>query len=47
MMVGALICVATKKKNISFISHLLKENVNEKCSFKADPQGLYLKKVVY
>ena len=47
MMVGALICVATKKKNISFISHLLKENVNEKCSYKADPQGLYLKKVVY
>ena len=25
----------------------LKENVDEKCSYKADPQGLYLKKVVY
>lgn len=47
MMVGALIVVSTKKKDISFISHLLKENVNEKCSYKADPQGLYLKKVVY
>ena len=47
MMVGALIVVSTKKKDISFISHLLKENVDEKCSYKADPQGLYLKKVVY
>ena len=47
MMVGALIVVATNKKDISFISHLLKENVDEKCSYKADPQGLYLKKVVY
>ena len=47
MMVGALIVVSTKKKDISFISHLLKENVDEKCSYKADPQGLYLKKVIY
>ena len=47
MMVGALIVVSTKKKDIDFISHLLKENVDEKCSYKADPQGLYLKKVVY
>lgn len=47
MMVGALIVVATHKKDISFISHLLKDNVDEKCSYKADPQGLYLKKVIY
>ena len=47
MMVGALIVVSTNKKDINFISNLLKENVDEKCSYKADPQGLYLKKVVY
>lgn len=47
MMVGALIVVSTKKKDISFISHLLLDNVDEKCSYKADPQGLYLKKVIY
>lgn len=47
MMVGALIVVSTKKKDINFISHLLKENVDEKCSYKAEPQGLYLKKVIY
>lgn len=47
MMVGALIVVSTNKKPISFISNLLKENVNEKCSYKAKPQGLYLKKVIY
>ena len=47
MMVGALIVVSTKKKDISFIERLLKENVDERCSYKAEPQGLYLKKVVY
>ena len=47
MMVGALIVVSTNKKDISFISRLLKDNVDEKCSYKADPQGLYLKKVIY
>lgn len=47
MMVGALIVVSTNKKDISFISKLLKDNVDEKCSYKAEPQGLYLKKVVY
>lgn len=47
MMVGALIVVSTNKKDISFISKLLKDNVDEKCSYKADPQGLYLKRVIY
>lgn len=47
MMVGALIVVSTKKKDITFIERLLKENVDERCSYKADPQGLYLKKVIY
>lgn len=47
MMVGALIVVATAKKPLEFISNLLKENVDEKCSYKASPQGLYLKKVIY
>ena len=47
MMVGALIVVSTHKKDITFIKRLLLENVDEKCSYKADPQGLYLKKVVY
>lgn len=47
MMVGALIVVSTNKKDVSFISNLLKESVNEKCSYKAKPQGLYLKKVIY
>ena len=47
MMVGALIVVSTKKKDISFIERLLKENVDERCSYKAEPQGLYLKKVIY
>jgi tRNA pseudouridine38-40 synthase len=47
MMVGALIVVSTHKKDIDFISRLLKDNVDEKCSYKADPQGLYLKKVIY
>ena len=39
--------VSTNKKDISFIERLLLENVDEKCSYKADPQGLYLKKAVY
>lgn len=47
MMVGALLVVATNKKDIDFIIHLLNENVDEKCSYKAQPQGLYLTKVVY
>lgn len=47
MMVGAILQVATKKKDISFISLLLNEKTNEKCSYKAEPQGLYLKKVIY
>lgn len=47
MMVGALLIVATNKKDISFISSLLKPTTNEKCSYKAKPQGLYLKKVIY
>ena len=47
MMVGALLVVSTNKKPIEFIKHLLKENVDEKCSYKAKPQGLYLKKVIY
>ena len=47
MMVGALLVVATGKKDISYIRHLLDENVNEKCSYKAKPEGLYLKKVIY
>ena len=47
MMVGALIVVSTNKKDICFISHLLQANIDEKCSYKADPQGLYLKKVIY
>ena len=47
MMVGALIVVSTKKKDISFIDNLLKDQTNEKCSYKASPQGLYLKKVMY
>ncbi|MDY2888704.1 MAG: tRNA pseudouridine(38-40) synthase TruA [Candidatus Caccosoma sp.] len=47
MMVGALLVVATNKKDISFIANKLLNNVDEKCSYKAPPQGLYLKKVIY
>lgn len=47
MMVGALLVVSTNKKDISFIENLLKDSVDEKCSYKAKPQGLYLKKVIY
>ena len=47
MMVGALIVVSTNKKDISFIEKLLKDETKEKCSYKASPQGLYLKKVIY
>ncbi len=47
MMVGALLVVSTGKKDSSFISHLLLDNVDEKCSYKAKPEGLYLKKVIY
>ena len=47
MMVGAIIVVATGKKDISFIKNMLSPNVDSRCSYKADPQGLYLKEVVY
>ena len=47
MMVGALLVVSTNKKDISYIDKLLKDEANEKCSYKASPEGLYLKKVVY
>jgi len=47
MMVGAMIVVATNKKDISYIENMLKENSNNRCSYKAAPNGLYLKKVWY
>ena len=47
LMVGALLVVATNKKSIDFIEKKLLDNVDEKCSYKAPPQGLYLKKVIY
>lgn len=47
MMVGALLVVATNKKDLSFIKSKLLNSVDEKCSYKAPPQGLYLKKVIY
>lgn len=47
MMVGAILVVATHKKDISFITNMLNINCDNKCSYKAAPQGLYLKKVVY
>lgn len=47
MMVGAMLVTATGKKDISYIRNLLEKTEKEKCSFKAEPQGLYLKKVEY
>lgn len=47
MMVGALLVVATQKKDLSYIESLLNLSSSEKCSYKAKPQGLYLKKVIY
>lgn len=47
MMVGAMLVVASHKKNMAFFDQLLDENSHCKCSYKADPQGLYLKKVIY
>lgn len=47
MMVGSIIQVSTRKKDIEFINKLLDEKTDEKCSYKADPQGLYLRKVIY
>lgn len=47
MMVGALIIVSSRKKDLSYIINLLKDQTNEKCSYKAKPEGLYLKKVIY
>lgn len=47
MMVGAMLIVATNKKDISYVKNLLTLNSDEKCSYKASPQGLYLKKVIY
>lgn len=47
MITGALIVVATEKKDINYIEDLLFLNSKEKCSYKAKPQGLYLKKVDY
>ena len=38
-----------KSLNISLKDKILcvKENVDERCSYKAEPQGLYLKKFLY
>ncbi len=47
MMVGAMLVVATNKKDISYVQNLLSLKSKEKCSYKASPQGLYLKKVIY
>lgn len=47
MMVGAILEVSCGKKDLNFITHLLNEKVSEKCSYKAKPEGLYLKKVIY
>lgn len=47
MMVGALLVVSTNKKDIDYIKHLLNKKTDEKCSYKASPNGLYLKKVIY
>ncbi len=47
LMVGAMIAVATNKKDDDYILSLLHLTSKEKCSYKADPQGLYLKKVKY
>lgn len=47
MMVGAMLVIATKKKDMNFLDVLLDEHSGCKCSYKAEPQGLYLKKVIY
>lgn len=47
MMVGAMIAVATKKKDLSYIENLLNLKSKDKCGYKAKPEGLYLKKVIY
>lgn len=47
LLVGGLIVVATGKKNISYLQDLINLNSLEKCSYKASPEGLYLKKVIY
>ena len=47
MIVGALIVVATEKKDFNYIKKLIDLQSIEKCSYKAEPQGLYLKKVFY
>lgn len=47
MLVGALVAVATNKKDWQYLEDLLSLKSQEKCSYKAKPQGLYLKKVFY
>ncbi len=47
MMVGALFAIASGQENKEFINHLLENNVDNRCSYKAKPEGLYLKKVIY
>lgn len=47
MMVGALLVVATNKKDLVYLQNLISDKCNEKCSYKASPNGLYLKKVIY
>lgn len=47
LMVGAMLAVATQKKDLTYIQSLLDLSSLEKCSYKAPPQGLYLKKVNY
>jgi len=42
-----MLVVATNKKDISYVQNLLNLKSKEKCSYKASPQGLYLKKVIY
>lgn len=46
MMVGALLVVSSSKKDISYITSLLDQE-KLRCGYKAMPQGLYLKKVIY
>ncbi len=47
MMVGAMLAIASQKKEMQYLIDLLNLKSQEKCSYKAKPEGLYLKKVIY
>ena len=47
MIVGTLIAIGTNKIDISKLDHFLDINVNDRVSYKAPSQGLYLLDIDY